>query len=504
MHANIRIAIACLGFAALPAAAQTADSPTTAQEWHAAGQAALAERLAQPANTAKAKNVILFIGDGMGVSTVTAARIAAGQARGLPGEGYALSFERFPYTALVKTYNTNAQVSDSAGTASAIMTGTKTNIGVINMVPEHTPNRCGGTGAGGLPSLAELSASSGRAVGVVTTARLTHATPATVYANSPSRNWESDADMPAEAAAAGCVDIAAQLFEFPGDGLEVAMGGGRTNFLPQAAADPEHRDRRGRRADGRDLTAEWRERYENAAYVTTADELARLDFGAVDHLLGLFEPSHMKYELDRPEDSGGEPSLAEMTRAAIEMLGRNEDGFFLMVEGGRIDHAHHGGNAARALADTRAFADAVAAAAERVDLSETLILVTADHSHVFTIAGYPPRGNPILGLVTRIAPDGSATGEPVLAADDKPYTTLGYWNGPGAITGERAAPDPEAALAADYRQQAAIPLGSETHAGEDVPAYATGPWAHLVGGVLEQNVLYHIMAHAMGLPPEGE
>ena len=500
---TLTVAICC-AFAALPLAAQEAERPQTAADWQAAAKASLADRLAQSMNTNRAKNVILFIGDGMGVSTVTAARIAAGQARGSTGEEFSLSFESFPHAGLVKTYNTNAQVADSAGTATAMMTGTKTNIGVINMAPEQTPRQCDGPAAGTLVSLAERVETSGRATGVVTTARLTHATPATVYANSPSRDWESDSDMPAAARAAGCVDIAAQLLAFPGNGLEVAMGGGRTNFLPASAGDPEYPDREGRRSDGRDLTAEWRARYDNAGYVTTADELASLDIESTEHLLGLYEPSHMQYEADRAEDAGGEPSLAEMTQAAVDILGRDEDGFFLMVEGGRIDHAHHGGNAYRALTDTRAFADAVAVAVAAVDLSETLILVTADHSHVFTIAGYPPRGNPIFGLVNRIAPDGSATREPVLAGDGKPYTTLGYWNGPGGYEGARPAPDSDAVRAPDYRQQAAVPRGSETHAGEDVPLYATGPWAHLANGVSEQNLLYHIMAHAMGLEGAAE
>lgn len=489
-----RLPILILSLLALPVSAQEA-SPTD-DPWWQAGEATLAERLAVRPQEGRARNIILFIGDGMGVSTVTAMRIFDGQSRGEDGEENVLAFERFPHTALVKTYNSNAQVADSAGTASAMMTGIKTNIGVINVHEGHTRGTCGDRSAGAVPSFAERAARAGRAVGVVTTTRLTHATPATVYAHSPDRDWEADADVPVAAREEGCRDIASQLLDFPEGGLRVAMGGGRSNFLPRETADPEYPDRTGRREDGRDLVAEWRARHPDGTYATTRDELVAAA-AAGGPLLGLFEPSHMRYELERAEDAGGEPSLAEMTAAAIAVLEREEQGFFLMVEGGRIDHAHHGGMARLALGDGQAFARAVETALGLVDLDETLILVTADHSHTLTMAGYPPRGNPILGLVTEIDEHGVATGAPVLARDGKPYTTLGYANGPGAIAGER--PAPEATTAPGYRQQAAVPLGSETHSGEDVALYALGPWSHLVGGVLEQNAIFHIMAYAAGM-----
>ena len=108
----------------------------------------------------------------------------------------------------------------------------------------------------------------------------------------------------------------------------------------------------------------------------------------------------MEYEYDRPSDAGGEPSVTDMTLKAIELLsagnrkgsrGGPDRGYFLMVEGGRIDHAHHEGNAFRALTDAQEFDRAIGAAARAVDLRDTLIIVSADHSHVFNIAGYPMR-----------------------------------------------------------------------------------------------------------------
>ncbi len=205
----------------------------------------------------------------------------------------------------------------------------------------------------------------------------------------------------------------------------------------------------------------------------------------------------MTYMLDRkPDDS--EPTLTDMTAQAIRRLSQDPDGYYLMVEGGRIDHGHHAGQAGYALEEAVEFARAVQYAIEHTDPGETLILVTADHSHTLTISGYPKRGNPILGLV--VLPDGggednsgSASG-PALALDGKPYTTLGYENGPGAITGER--PIPETGPYA--HQQSLVPLSSETHGGEDVALFGTGPGAERVHGVIEQNLIYNIMRKAFG------
>jgi alkaline phosphatase len=218
----------------------------------------------------------------------------------------------------------------------------------------------------------------------------------------------------------------------------------------------------------------------------------------------------MQYELDREKDTAGEPHIAEMTRAAITRLSQDTDGYVLMVEGGRIDHGHHAGNAIRALEDTMAFDLAIATALEMTNAEDTLILVTADHSHTLTIAGYAQRNNPILGLsVSGMGGEGGSAG-----ADGLPYTTLGYINGPGACreTGKDEAGKPQYdctrqdltsvdTLAPDFRQPALVPMYSETHAGEDVAALASGPGAHLVSGVIEQSEIFHVLARALGLVP---
>lgn len=492
--------------AALPAQCgePIVQGPESVRDWYEAGQRFIhdAERLEPPAR--KAKNVILFVGDGMGVSTLTAARILEGQMQGRTGEENRLSFEGFPYVALSKTYTWDQQTPDSAPTMTAMMTGYKAREGMLSVDHQTPRGECnaGVIAAHSLPTLLEQAAAAGKVTGVVSTARLTHATPAATYAHTPMRDWESDADLPAKC---NVKDIARQLIEVSPivrDSLQVAMGGGRTNFMPATQTDPES-GRKGKRKDGRDLVAEWQHtRGPDSRYVWDRAGLDAIDPAAATHLLGLFENSHMQYELDRVKDKGGEPSLTEMTEKAIRILQKNKSGFFLHVEAGRIDHAHHAGNAKRALLEVIELARAVRKAREMTEPRETLIIVTADHSHVFTMAGYPHRGNDILGLVAEVP---EKDGEEKELKKDKlglPYTTLGYANGPGwrGRTEESKRPDLTHVdtHADDYLPEAAVPLESETHGGEDVAIFADGPMAHLIHGSMEQNWIYHVMRRAFG------
>jgi len=446
-----------------------------------------------------AKNVILFIGDGMGVSTVTAIRILDGQQKGMPGEANVLPFERFPHVALAKTYEVNQQVGESAGTGTAIMSGQKTNAGFIGVSKEAVRKNCASAKGHHLPTILELAELAGKSTGVVTTTRLTHATPAATYAHVPERDWENDRDLTQEARQNGCTDIATQLIEFPyGDGLEVALGGGRIKFLPHTTTDPEGADMEDGRQDERDLTQEWLQKYPNPAYIWNQQQFESIDPYSTDHLLGLFESDHMQYEADRLEDTSGEPSLAQMTKLAIEILGRNSNGYFLLVEGGRIDHGHHDNNAYRALTDGIAFADAVAVADEMTDKEDTLIIVTADHSHTFNFSGYPARGNPILGKVD----SSGSKGKLKLMDDEKPFTTLGYYVGPGAAWVGGPRPDlseTDTVNDKNYIQQAAIPAEDDAHGGEDVAVYARGPGADYIHGVMEQNEVFDAMDKALDL-----
>lgn len=477
-----------------------------AQVWYDLGEKAIADKLKQETYTTKrgaAKNIILFIGDGMGISTVTASRIYAGQLRGESGEENMLSFDKFPVVGLSKTYNTDSQTPDSAGTMTAIITGVKTKKGMLSLSDDVNYADCKGSKGHELRTALELAEIKGLSTGVVSTTRLTHATPAATYAHVASRNWEH-----ATSVGDGCKDIASQFIDFPyGDGIEVAMGGGRREFMPNNAARVEGAS--GKREDGRDLREEWKHKHPKGRYIETKAEFDAIDVRKTQKVLALFNPSHMHYEADRKRDKAGEPSLSEMTKKAIELLKHNSKGFFLMVESGRIDHAHHAGNAFNALNETVELSKAVAVADTLTDDNDTLIIVTADHSHVFTMAGYPVRGNPILGKVKESDGKGGDKGY-TLAADGKPYTTLGYANGRGYMdfkneTNANVSYDHEVhkggrvdlsnidTKSSGYHQEATVPYEYETHSGEDVPIYAKGVGAILLSGTNEENVIFHVM-----------
>ena len=476
------------------------------QTWERDGLATIKQRRKTKYKRRKAKNVILFIGDGMSISTLTAARILEGQLRGESGEENYLSFERFPFTALSKTYSANQQTSDSAPTAAAMLTGQKTNEGLISVNQNVLRGDYKAARLNKSKTLLEMAEEKGKSTGVVSTARLTHATPAACYAHAPDRNWESDADVlrwGKDAYDAGFADIARQLIESPyGNGLEVAMGGGRLKFMPKEMQDPEYTENKsavGSRLDKRNLTEEWKSKRKKSAYVWNKKQFDAINPRNTDRLLGLFQPSHMHYEHDRAKDKAGEPSLSEMTSKAIDILSKNKKGFFLMVEAGRIDHSHHNGNAYRALTDTIELSNAVRVAKSKVKLKDTLIIVTADHSHTFTMAGYPARGNNIMGLVREVARDGGSKKDPKLDKNKKPYTTLGYANGAGSRDGERPTLTDEDATSYDFKQEALVPLGSETHGGDDVAIFAEGVNSWMFHGLMEQNWIFYVMQDAMRL-----
>jgi alkaline phosphatase len=483
----------------------------------------------------RAKNVILFIGDGMGVSTVTATRVYS---VGVDGK---LVVDQFPYTALSRTYSSDAITPDSAPTMTAMMTGHNTNAGVIGLDESTEYDDFNKDGDGRrLRTLLEMAKARGMKTGVVSTARITHATPAATYAHINDRNDEN-------AIALQALPGDATYNRALGDGVDLLFGGGRQFFVPNGVADEEGGG--GSRSDGRDL----RQEFQDAGYTYVHNQTG---FNALRNddlpVLGLFERSHMEYEYDRKNDTGGEPSLSDMTRKAIRLLsqgsrkpkqprgwpflgqwwngGGRDEGFFLMVESGRIDHAHHEGNAFRALTDTEEFDRAIGAATALVDLRDTIIIVSADHSHVFNIAGYPLRpknelpyplfatppgydnlkGNGILDLVYDVD---AATGAvaPSTDANGAPYTVLSYANGPGyrgpvarvnplmdPFPGRDGGPtsgpwDP------DYFQEATVPLSSETHSGEEVAIYAIGAGADAVRGTVKNTFIFKVMKAALGI-----
>ncbi|NWY31721.1 PPBI1 phosphatase, partial [Pheucticus melanocephalus] len=506
----------------LPALLSPPDAEKTPGYWNKGARRRLELALALQPAAQRAKNLILFMGDGMGLSTMSAARIYKGQLAGASGEESILAMETFPHMALAKvggarlggtlllplletplhpscfqTYTIDRQVPDSAGTGTAYLCGVKANAKTLGLSGAAVYGKCHTTFGNEVDSVLHRARLAGKSVGIVTTTRVQHASPGAAYAHSASRSWYADANMPKEALQDGCKDIAYQLVH--NTDINVILGGGRMYMTPRHTPDPEYPedpDQNGTRKDGRDLIAEWLSAKQGARYVWDKKGLDAVKDDSVSHLMGLFEPKDMKYELNR--NTSTDPSIVEMTEKAIRILRRNPKGFFLFVEddhipraGGRIDHGHHSGRAKQALMEAVMLDWAVARAGELTSPADTLTVVTADHSHVFTFGGSTPRGNSIFGLA------------PKKAKDKRAYTSILYGNGPGYSIrdGARPAASLPAAEDKDYRQQAAVPLETETHSGEDVVVLAQGPMAHLFHGVQEQHYIAHAMAYAACLEP---
>ena len=466
------------------------------KSWLIASTLAVATLTACGGSSTPPKNVLFFLGDGMGLTTLTAARIYAA------GEDGSLTIDTLPESAFVKTYSADAQVTDSAPSMSAYMTGVKMNNEVISMSPDTSAynktsfadyvsgadSTCPTSGNGSsVPTLLEIAKSKGLATGVVTTTRITHATPAATYSHICHRDGEN-------AIAAQMVPGGSGFNTALGDGVDVVFGGGLRHFQPKGTTGSS-------RSDSRDLVAEMKK----AGYSFAG---SRTEFNALPasgKLLGLFTSSHMSYDLDR--DSSKEPSLAEMTTRAIDQLKGNQNGMFLMVEGGRIDHALHETTARKALQDTVAFDNAIKAAIDKMQaldpgLKNTLIVVTADHDHTLVLNGYAARtgktsdSNPgVLGLL-RSYVDG------LLSKDTggNPFTIIGFGNGENRQATRTALTDAQV-FDKTYHQEATIPVaaGSETHGGADVFLGAIGKGAESFTGVIENTAVFGLIRNAMGL-----
>lgn len=366
----------------------------------------------------------------MGVTTITSSRWLRIQDKNLSGSKKSLlSWEAWPFVALSRTYNVDLLTPDSAGTATAFLTGVKTIASVVGVDANIQKKNCSSVEKAKIMSIAKSAMEEGKSVGVVTTTRLTHATPSALYAHAAYRYFEGSIDTPDNQ---GCEDIASQLITGDiGKNLKVILGGGRAYFIPKDTTDREYNSKKSKRKDNKDLIKLWKDMKKNQnltedqyKYVENLDEFNNINTDKVEYLLGMFNPSHMQYEANREKDSWKEPSLSEMVEKAIKILRKNSKGYFLLVEGGRIDHGHHDNQAFLSLKDTHALSEAIENCQNLVSDDNTLQVVTADHSHSFTLSGYSLRTDPML----KFAPNSKKR---YLAKDDKPFTILAYTTGPG-------------------------------------------------------------------------
>jgi alkaline phosphatase len=387
------------------------------------------------ANTASAKNVILLIGDGMGFPQLTLARIDKANENLSEYSSVELFMDGMEQTGYVSTHSANSFVTDSAPASTAMATGQKTNNGVISQDATAIQGKKDGKN---LTTIVEMAEKAGLSTGLITTTRITHATPAAFYAHVDNRDNESE--------------IADQLLMSK---VDVILGGGLQYFISKNDTDPTGKE--GKRNDDRNLLTEFQSKDYDFVYNDSAFQ--KVDANKTEKLLGLFESSHMQYELERQAD----PSLANMTEKAIAILSKNPKGFFLMVEGGRIDHAGHERNLSKIVADTLAFDDAVKEALDFASKdNSTLVIVTADHE-----CG---------GLV--LQPENLTVYESGLI---NPI----FASGTARISGPRY----------DFITE----TEEATHTAVDVPVMASGPGAEKVShGKLDNTQIFEIMKEAFG------
>ncbi|KAG8259026.1 hypothetical protein J6590_019503 [Homalodisca vitripennis] len=473
-------------------------SEYTASYWHSQSIAALQRHLETPLLTGPAKNVILFLGDGMSIATVTAARIYLGQLNNRPGEEQQLSFEKFPFTGLSKTYCVDSQVADSACSGTAYLTGVKNNIRTLGVTADvgYKDWKAMQNQKFHTHSILQWAQDAGKGTGIVTTCRVTDASPAAGY--SHTAYWQTDLDIKRDYPnATGVQDIAQQLIKNnPGQNLKVILGGGRTYFIPQELQDSYGNS--GERGDGQNLIHTWKTLKESknvtTSYISNRDQLLNLDVSSTDYVLGLFHKGHMDYHVNA--DPSQQPTLTEMTSLAIRMMQKEENGYFLFIEGGRIDHGHHENKAHIALDETVEFHKAIEMAVNMTSEDDTLIVVTADHAHTMTLNGYPLRGSNIFTTVQN-------------TRDNLTYSTLAYANGPNTHRFDLPSHSQhdirnDSRENVNYTFPTISLLSSETHDGQDVGVYARGPSAHLLVGNYEQSLIPHVMGYAARIGPAAE
>jgi alkaline phosphatase len=392
------------------------------------------------ASESSAKNVILLIGDGMGFPQLGAARAEKAGWNLSDYAGTELNMDNMEQTGYVTTFSANSFVTDSAPAATAMATGNKTNNGVIGQDATAVQYKKDGKN---LTTILELAEKAGLSTGLITTTRITHATPAAFYAHVDNRDNESE--------------IADQLLE---SDVDVVLGGGLSYFVGKNETDPV--GGKSKRGDNRNLIDEFVAKEYVFVYNGTAFQ--GVDANETEKLLGLFDNSHMQYELERIASTEKDPSLANMTEKAIAILSKNDKGFFLMVEGGRIDHASHARSLNNTTMDTLAFDDAVRTALDFAGKSnDTLVIVTADHE---------------TGGLT-LQPENLDSYE---AGSLKSFFASGTTKTPGP------------------RYDFLTEMEEATHTAVDVPIMASGPGSDKVShGKMDNTEIFVLMSDALGL-----
>lgn len=407
-------------------------------------------------------NVIFIVPDGLSPAVWSAVRVMSVGYDGLT------HLDRMPHLALFSTWANDSWITCSAASITAMMTGRKTNFGIIDQDSTAVYKESPGAD---LESLMEYAAGSGMATGIITTCTIYHATPAGCYAHHYNRN--------------SFEEIAAQLLDgkFTPD---IIMGGGRKYMRPPSYMDPEEGEPCAR-TDYRDLAAELEA--EGYRYMESLSDFTDWQPESERKALGLFEYQHMRYEIDRKNDKLGEPGLWEMTEKGLKALANAPKGFFLLIEAARIDHAAHWNAPDSLIYDCIAFDKTVGVAREFLAKHpNTLVLIAADHG----------TGNPAgIGFIND---DGEI----------KPYNTLVKYDDsdgdrfPDNLKIETPLVLGWASSPVDLRKKPKPGYVLGDHTGDDCIAFAAGVGSHLVGGFMDNTDLYNIMKFVLPAENTGQ
>ncbi|PAV30788.1 alkaline phosphatase [Virgibacillus profundi] len=408
-------------------------------------------------NNGKVENVIYMIPDGFSPDYAANYRVYKGE------EAIWDKHLKGMYT----THSANSDITDSAAAGTAMATGNKTNNGVIGLDPEGNE----------LETILEAAEKDGRSSGLVATSTITHATPASFAAHVVDRNNETE--------------IARQLVT---SDVDVMLGGGKNNFL-SASQDGNQEE----------LNLIKQAEDQGFEFVETRDELTdieELDVENGDRLLGLFADDALSPELHRGDTA--EPSIAEMTKTAIDVLEEDKDGFFLVVEGSQIDWAGHDNDAAWAMSDTAAFEKAVEEAIEFAkEDGKTLVVVAGDHD----TGGMTTGGYGSMELNADVLKNVTATGDHMAAQLNDDRSNIGevVEASTGLTLTEKevqviqAADNASLAINTVISERASVGWTSTNHTGADIPLYVYGPQSDKFAGFHDNTDLPKMIAETMKL-----
>lgn len=423
--------------------------------------------------TEEAKNVIMLVMDGSSDNVSTIARWYKGESLALDNI----------LTGAVRTYSAESAVTDSAPAATALATGNKSNSGYVGVLPSLV------TTPGVKPvakedaykpvaNVLEGAKRTGRATGIVSTSEIQHATPAGFSSHATSRsNYDDIAEQ--------------QVYQ----NMDVVLGGGSDSLNKT-------------RKDGDNLLEVIEEK--NYDFVTTRDELLK---SKSKKIWGSFAPSSMAYDLDREKTKPEEPTIAEMTKKAIDTLSKDKDGFFLMVEGSKIDWAAHSNDPIGMVTDFLAFDDAVAEALKFAEKDEeTLVIAVTDHGNSGITIGNTNTNStydktPVSAYIDPLK-EATMTVEGALSLLNKEKSNLtevaesyGLKNlSADELKALQSSKNLGATLVQLLSARANIGFTTGGHTGDDVFLYSYGP-AHPTG-LIDNTDIAHTMAGAMGFQLE--